>query len=189
MKTLTKLLITLAVAVAFSFAHPAKANLITNPGFETGDFTGWTHVGGLVSGTASGIAPHSGNFQAIFSADGLALTQSVATIPGASYTINFFLALASNQSNNSFSVSWGGVPILSLTNQSPFGYTEYSFTETASTASSALVFSYNVVIPFSVWFLDDVSVTPPGVPDGGSTVSLLGFALLGLVALRRKLRC
>jgi len=28
-----------------------------------------------------------------------------------------------------------------------------------------------------------------GVPDGGSTVSLLGFALLGLVALRRKFRC
>ena len=28
-----------------------------------------------------------------------------------------------------------------------------------------------------------------GVPDGGSTLSLLGFASLGLVALRRKLRC
>ena len=28
-----------------------------------------------------------------------------------------------------------------------------------------------------------------GVPDGGSTVSLLGFALLGLGALRRKLGC
>jgi VPDSG-CTERM motif len=28
-----------------------------------------------------------------------------------------------------------------------------------------------------------------GVPDGASTVSLLGFGLLGLVALRRKLRC
>ena len=27
------------------------------------------------------------------------------------------------------------------------------------------------------------------VPDGGSTVSLLGCALLGLAALRRKLRC
>jgi hypothetical protein len=27
------------------------------------------------------------------------------------------------------------------------------------------------------------------VPDGGSTVSLLSFALLGLVALRRKLSC
>jgi len=28
-----------------------------------------------------------------------------------------------------------------------------------------------------------------GVPDGGSTVSLLGYALLGLAALRRKLGC
>src|SRR5215831_13109529 len=28
-----------------------------------------------------------------------------------------------------------------------------------------------------------------GVPDGGSTVSLLGFALLGLAAFRRKLSC
>ena len=33
------------------------------------------------------------------------------------------------------------------------------------------------------------SLGVPGVPDGGSTVSLLGFALLGLVALRRRLRC
>jgi hypothetical protein len=34
------------------------------------------------------------------------------------------------------------------------------------------------------------SITAPaGVPDGGSTVSLLSFALLGLVALRRKLGC
>jgi len=32
-------------------------------------------------------------------------------------------------------------------------------------------------------------VTPPGVPDGGSSVSLLGFALLGVAVLRRKLRC
>ena len=29
----------------------------------------------------------------------------------------------------------------------------------------------------------------PGCPDGGSTVSLLGFGLLGLAALRRELSC
>ncbi len=41
------------------------------------------------------------------------------------------------------------------------------------------------------WFLDDVSVNPAGVgvPDAGSTLPLLSFASLGLVALRRKLRC
>ena len=33
------------------------------------------------------------------------------------------------------------------------------------------------------------SLGVPGVPDGGSTVSLLGFVLLGLAALRRKLGC
>jgi hypothetical protein len=32
-------------------------------------------------------------------------------------------------------------------------------------------------------------IGPAGVPDGGSTVSLLGCALLGLAALRRKLSC
>jgi len=40
-------------------------------------------------------------------------------------------------------------------------------------------------------FLDDISVEPAGVgvPDGGTTVSLLGCGLLGLAALRRKLGC
>jgi hypothetical protein len=32
-------------------------------------------------------------------------------------------------------------------------------------------------------------IGPAGVSDGGSTVSLLGFALLGLAALQRKLGC
>jgi hypothetical protein len=32
-------------------------------------------------------------------------------------------------------------------------------------------------------------IGPAGVPDGGSTISLLGCALLGLAALRRKLGC
>src|SRR6266576_2878742 len=34
-----------------------------------------------------------------------------------------------------------------------------------------------------------LQIGPAGVPDGGSTVSLLGFGLLGLTALRRKLGC
>jgi len=34
-----------------------------------------------------------------------------------------------------------------------------------------------------------LQIGPAGVPDGGTTVSLLGCALLGLAALRRKLSC
>jgi VPDSG-CTERM motif len=60
---------------------------------------------------------------------------------------------------------------------------------TASTASTELEFIFGGQT--TLWFFDDVSVNPTavGVPDGGSTVSLLGFALLGLAALRRKLSC
>ena len=39
--------------------------------------------------------------------------------------------------------------------------------------------------------IDDVGINPAGVgvPDGGTTVSLLGCALFGLSGLRRKLSC
>ena len=39
--------------------------------------------------------------------------------------------------------------------------------------------------------LDDISVEPTGVgvPDGGTTASLLGCALVGLAAVRRRLGC
>src|SRR5206468_2771542 len=116
MKTPTKILLAITAAAALSFAHPASANLITNPGFETGDLTGWTISPGgpFVTGTFNGIAP------------------------GPSLVLTFFFSTG---------------PLL--------------------------------------WFLDDVSVTPTGVgvPDAGSTLPLLGFALLGLVALRRRLTC
>ena len=57
-----------------------------------------------------------------------------------------------------------------------------------STASTALQF-LGIGSGNTFWLLDDVSVTRTTVPDGGSTVSLLGFGLLGLAALRRRLGC
>jgi hypothetical protein len=63
------------------------------------------------------------------------------------------------------------------------GYTEFTFNFSATNASSGIQF----LTTSGTFFLDDISVTPTGVPDGGTTVSLLGCALLGLAALRRKL--
>jgi VPDSG-CTERM motif len=85
------------------------------------------------------------------------------------------------------SVTFGGATLLSVTDSGRFDYTHFTFTETASTASTALAFEFGS--RRAAWFLDDVSVTPAGVSDGGTTVSLLGCALLGLAALRRKLSC
>ena len=61
--------------------------------------------------------------------------------------------------------------------------------EAAYKSSTALEFQFSSGTVFAKVFLDDVSINPAGVPDGGSTVSLLGCALLGVTVLRRKLRC
>jgi VPDSG-CTERM motif/Carbohydrate binding domain len=177
---------------ALSIAYPAKANLITNGGFETGDFTGWTLTGGsgtTVQGTLFGISPHSGNFQAVPSASppphSVSLAQTLATTPGATYTVDFWVATLGSAST--MSVEWGGTTVFSHLFPSDSSYTEVTFNVTASTASTDLAFIFGGI--FNLWFFDDVSVNPTavGVPDGGTTVSLLGFALLGLAALRRKL--
>jgi hypothetical protein len=186
MKALPKILLALTAVAALSVAYPAKANLITNPGFETGDFTGWTQWG--MPGSVGGWFPHSGNFEAVLSGGGFTshLTQSVATTPGATYTIDFFAAFSHGGTPSNFNVKWGGLGIFGhlFTTSSP--YTEYTFNVTALSSSTSLDFSIN---EFGFLLLDDVSVTPAGVPDAGSTLPLLGFASLGLVALRRKLGC
>ena len=61
-----------------------------------------------------------------------------------------------------------------------------------SSLTTALQFQFSDPnITSNTYYLDDISVNPVGVgvPDGGSTVSLLGCALLGVAVLRRKLSC
>jgi protein with PEP-CTERM/exosortase system signal len=173
-----------SAAVAFFLANPVRANLITNGGFETGNFAGWTlsdEFTGFVTGSVGGVAPHSGNFQAALLFAGI--DQIVATTPGQSYTIDFWLALPHSDPFNFFLVEFGGVDI-KLDDEDEFGYREYTFNAIVPTDKEALIFAF-VDFRGSGWLLDDVSITPT-IPDGGSTVSLLGFGLLGLAALRRK---
>src|ERR1700722_5175712 len=76
----------------------SKAQLL-NGSFETGDFTDWT-LGGNTSTTfveSSGFdsyVPESGNFFAALGAVGSLdyLSQTVATTPGQTYVLAYFLA-------------------------------------------------------------------------------------------------
>jgi len=176
---------------ALSVAYPARANLITNGGFEDG-FFGWSHSGTVgLSGNA-----HSGNQAASFGVPSGSVAQNVTT-PGTSYVVDFWLATSifgpTGGINPTVSVNvvWGGTSIFSQSFASSSPYREHTFTVTASSAMTALEFQSSIIGPpgSAALLLDDVSVTPAGVPDAGSTLPLLGFASLGLVALRRKLRC
>jgi len=191
MNKLRPILLVLTASAALSVAYPARANLITNGGFEDG-FFGWSHSGIVgLSGNA-----HSGKQAASFGVPSGSVAQNVTT-PGTSYVVDFWLATSifgpTGGINPTVSVNvvWSGTSIFtqSFTSSSP--YTEHTFTVTASSAMTALEFQSSIIgLPGSAaLLLDDVSVTPAGVPDAGSTLPLLGFASLGLVALRRKLRC
>jgi hypothetical protein len=79
----------------------------------------------------------------------------------------------------------------------PHGYVSNTALSSSSTYNNATFDSLGVTPGTYVWSWGTglpgqnftLIIGGAGVPDGGSTVSLLGFGLLGLAALRRKLSC
>src|SRR5258708_2856220 len=101
----------LAVAIGLTVSHAAYAQeLLANPGFETGDFTGWTQSGNTGFSGATG-APHTGQFGAFFGPVGSMgfISQDLATIPGAAYEISWWLGnFRGTSTSNEFSATAGG---------------------------------------------------------------------------------
>src|SRR5215469_17261767 len=101
-------------------ASAKSANLIVNGDFETGNFTGWTvtpAASGSIIFVNLGPGPDT-TFGAFFGATGTtfdSISQTFATTPGASYTLNFFYQVtnlgAPIPANNGFDVLWNGVSI------------------------------------------------------------------------------
>ncbi|MBV9937729.1 MAG: carbohydrate binding domain-containing protein [Acidobacteriaceae bacterium] len=173
----------------------SAANLVVNSGFETGDLSGWALSGtnsdpsdnGIYYGV-DGADAHSGNYGAYFGPIGgiLKLDQTLATSPGATYTISFWLAQSPATPApyvNSFTASFGGATLYSQVGVPSSGFTQYSFSSTASSNSSILEFGFrNDTGYFS---LDDASVTTSDTVVPEPVTSLLVVLPVGLFLLRR----
>ena len=172
----------------FPFSGASASNLVDNGGFESGYFDDWSLItGGPGNDLLITNVSHSGALAANFAAtrhiDDI-IYQQLPTVPGSAYEIHYWLSNSNPDANgqdNHFVASWDGSPILSLTNAPFFGYTEYSFTEIASTSLTELRFA-GANKPAAT-YLDDVSVTLATLEPSTLVLGLAGFAALCFIAL------
>jgi hypothetical protein len=168
-----------AAVGAFALSGVAQANLVTNGGFETGNFSGWTQFGntGFTSvACGAGVAQYrnSGNCGGIF--------QTLNTVAQGTYTVSFWLSIDSG-TPNSMTFNWnGGGPELTITNAPGQSMQLYSYTLVATGATTDLRF--NIQHNPAYYGLDDIVVRQVSAPG---TLALAGLALLGVgVASRRQ---
>jgi subtilase family serine protease len=119
------------------------AQLLANPGFETGNISPWTATSGVLARTSSGVPAHSGSWLAWLDGYGGSHTDTVAqtvTIPAGctTATLAFWLDVSTNdpagQASDTFKVqilNSGGTVLATLatySNQnSAGGYAQHSF--------------------------------------------------------------
>ena len=187
-------------AVAALSVQPAQAFMVTleqvgsnvvATGSGAINLTGLTFLGSISSGNFSALNPAFG---------------SISTGPSGSQNLDEYSGFTGPASFGpsgfgSFADSGSGDPVAILGRTGfllvPQGYVSGAALSDTMTFNSRSFASMGVTPGTYVWTwgtgLPNQNFTliigRTGVPDAGSTVSLLGFVLLGLAALRRKLSC
>lgn len=171
-------------------ASQSLASLVVNGGFEDAYFVGWSAsdptFGTFVSPSGSEYSALSGDYFAALGATGRlgSLSQTLNTVAGTTYTVNYFLASDGNAPNE-FKAVWGGTVLSDLTNIAQQSYTEYRFTVTATSSLTTLTFFERNDNGYLS--LDDVLVNISTVPEPTSMVPLgAGLAAVGGYSLLRR---
>jgi hypothetical protein len=164
----------------------ALPNLVSNGGFELGNFTGWTLGGNTGATFVESSTVHSGHCAVALGPVGYngILSQQISTVVGDTYQVSFWF-LEPTLPPNLFQASFDGKQLMVQRNtrHRMVNWVQYLFTVTATSQKSLLEFRFRDDPGYE--YLDEVSVcdlTPPKsppVPEPGSAL-LVGSGLLGL---------
>ena len=169
-------LITVALSLLASLTSVSRADLFTNSGFETGNFSGWNVNGtAQVLGTPGSIYTHSGTYGASLGSGIVA--QSIATTAGHAYDVSFWMKeiplggtglLSVTWGNSSNTTDYGSVVLGGLTGFDPItevGWTKYDFLVLALSTVGTLKFEFQtqaVTYPNNV-VIDDANIVDSGL--------------------------
>ena len=183
--------LTLLFLLAAAFVVPRAvmaANLVQNPGFETGDLTNWYVTGDPGNMHVGSDDPHSGAYAFDGSPTGGEgyVNQDFSGLGNNQYNLQFYIDQR-NTNGNLFQVLWDGQLIYQLLNSGQTGYHVVQLNGLqASGGTETLSFGF-IGSGQTAWSLDDVDLEQVGTPEPGSLV-LMGSGVLGLAGvLRRRL--
>ena len=197
---------------ALSLAASAHAqNLLSNPGFETGDFSSWSTNVDPVWDAVDTNSPHSGTYGAYFgnpATTGSWIYQDFPTVAGRTYTISFWYQAEPDPNNVSepseLQVLFGSGSLIGTLGSCSgnciwdsallaTSWTQVTLTVTATSSTSRIEFLAADQVAFID--LDDVSaaLSPPSVTSvlpasgpvpGGTSVTITGTGFTGASAVK-----
>src|SRR4051812_13385565 len=145
-------------------------NLVANGGFEV-NLDHWDDSDpGVLFPIGFGFQ-HSGDGSALFIGNA-SLTQSVSTVAGQLYTLDFWIA---DYSAGTFDVIWNGASIGSFTFVGSTGYQEITLDLVGTGSASDLVLSLNATDENPTFVLDDVWLFIPVDPIKAASSGSIRF--------------
>jgi hypothetical protein len=175
-----------SLTLLLAAASASAANIVANGDFETGDLSNWTPSTASptqlvdVDWNILSATPHTGYVYFDGTNTGLGtLSQSLSTIAGARYTVEFDLQRIAQDPGaleNQAKVWFGGTLLMDQSNVNE-DWHHYTFTDVgASAASTVLQFGLHSYYDYTE--LDNVSVIMTAVPEPSAALMLAAGLIL-----------